>query len=496
MSIALRMLERRRAAQEREARQSARLAAQEPEADDDDDELERKQRVLEAWEKGEILSVDTSKCDITKPVPVKNQRVRWPIVCKVADTTDPALVALLRQDDIKKILRAGRNAVRTLRVPVASVTHADRTESHGKSVVGYVIGCKGDGTPGKCVAIQKTLNLLCDLDGNYAGSIRFRSGIMGTLGMERCFVFPMAIVEPEDRCIGEGSLYGAQVHATGFRLVGQCLMVGAPDAWAPDVRDYVLADKDHRLFEYARLGIAPPLMAPQSSQEMSGLVKEGLANMSDDARERQKKGQTKGCAASGTSLRGDKNLTNQKTIGQLARYGGFPSFVLLFEALECTQLNRKPAPWAKGYLKPKLLKRVAKAGLADTDFGPCFVTVLKEEKKLGRQLFCIEGFRFAKEEGTMGPAHVSDFKIETQRGPFPPYDVAVALDLVREGERAPKLPWPPALAPDEVKALIARAEAWSPPASEPSPAPVSEPSPPPAKKLRAAPPRRSTRLAK
>ena len=89
----------------------------------------------------------------------------------------------------------------------------------------------------------------------------------------------------------------------------------------------------------------------------------------------------------------------------------------------------------------------------------------------------------------MGPPHLWDWAINTQRGLFPAYDVAVAMDLVREGERAPKLPWPgPTKAPAEVKALIARALEWSPPASEPSP--------PPAKKQRSGQPRRSKRLQK
>ena len=79
------------------------------------------------------------------------------------------------------------------------------TAASGKSVVGYVIGCKGDGTPGKCVAFQKSLNYLQDLDGNYAGTTKLRSGIMGTLGMEKCFAFPMALVNAEDRCLGEGA---------------------------------------------------------------------------------------------------------------------------------------------------------------------------------------------------------------------------------------------------------------------------------------------------
>ena len=112
MSAALEKLDRRRAARERDARQLARTAAREREADDDDDELERAQRALNAWLHCKVLSVDASECDLTKP---SKKHERWPVVCDKADPTDPALVALQQHDDIKKILQAGRRAMRTLR---------------------------------------------------------------------------------------------------------------------------------------------------------------------------------------------------------------------------------------------------------------------------------------------------------------------------------------------------------------------------------------------
>ena len=463
--------------------------------DDETRDAEERKRVrlaLEAWEALDVLCVDVAKCDLAKPKPAGG----WPVVCKVADTTDPALVALLRHDDIKKILRAGRNAMRTLRVPVASVTHADRTEYHGKSVVGYVIGCKGDGTPEKCLAIQKSINYLHDLGGDYAGSTTLHCGLQGTLGMQHCFVVPMAIVKPEDRCLGEGSLFGAMVYATGYHLVGQCTMPGAPDVWAPDVLADVLADEHHPLHEYAKKGVAPPLIAPKPREEMSRLTKEGKKNQSADATKREREGGKKGSATSGF-VPGAENYSTKKGTEQNSRNGSYSCLIHLAEALECMQLKREPATWAKGVLKPKVLKRIKEAGLANKTFGPSFVTVLPGEEEKGPQLFCIEGFQHTKEEGTMGGPHVWDWAVLTQRGPFPTYDVAVALCLVRKGERAPTPPWGPptgpSRAPAVVKALVERALAWSPPAPEPSP--------PLAKKPRSAakksgPPRRSARLQK
>ena len=123
MTSVIRKLERFRAARERAARERAQSLVEIEADDDDDDERERAWRALQAWEALENLRVDVSKCDLAKPIPVDSSgHVRWPIVCEVADATDQALVALLQHDDIKKILRAGRNAMRTLRVPLASVT--------------------------------------------------------------------------------------------------------------------------------------------------------------------------------------------------------------------------------------------------------------------------------------------------------------------------------------------------------------------------------------
>ena len=455
-SIALKKMETRRAAREREAQE----LVEEIEADDDDNERERVWRRLEAWKKLEILRVETSECDFTKPVPLDSSgHVRWPIVCEVADTTDPTLLALQRHVDITKILRAGRNAIRTMRVPVTSVTHADLTEPYGISVVGFCIGCEDDGTPRKCIAFQKTLHLLSDLGGNYAGSTKLRDGFMGTLGMDNCYVIPMALVKAEDRCLGEGGLYGAQVYSTGFKLVGQCLMQGAPDAWAPSARDVVLADEDHPLHEYALRGVAPPLTAPLAREAMSGLVKEGLANMSDDARERQKKGAAKGRKKHGVGLAGEGNYAKQENTAQNARFGSYTCFLLVWEALECIQDKRPPAPWAAGCgLTPAVLKCVAKAGLADG----YFVTDLPEEPKKGFQRFYIDGFEITKEEGDAG-TDVRYFQIATQRGCFDAFNVAVSLGIFREDQKPPKTPWGGITrAPASIKALVARALAWSP----------------------------------
>ena len=477
----LKKLQTDREAREREARQ----LAQEIEADDD--ERERVRLVLEAWENLEVLRVNASECDFLKPVPVDcHGHVRWPVKLEVADKTDPTLVALQRHVDIKKILTAGRRAMRTLRVPVTSVTHADRTEAWGLSAVAFCIGCEDDGTPAKCLALQKTLNFLHDLGGDYAGSTTLQCGLQGTLGMQHCFVIPVALVKAEDRCLGEGGLYGAVAHSTGVQYLGQCSPPGAPDVWAPDVLDVVLKDEDHPLHEYALAGVAPPMMAPKAREEMSSLIKEGKKNMSAAAKKREEAGRKQ----SGVGLPGKENYSTKKDTEQISRNGSYKHFLFCFEALQCVQHKRKPASWAKGKLTATMLKRLAKAGLADEDFGPCFVTTLKEEKSKGRQLFCIEGFKATKPASARG-AHIWDFIIETQRGPFPVYDVNVALGLFRENEMPPELPWTrPRFAPAEVKALIEQALAWSPPASEPSP--------PPAKKPRAAAkgPRRSTRLKK
>jgi hypothetical protein len=456
MRDALRKLQKDREARERDARQLARTAAREREADDDDDELERAQRALNAWVHCKVLSVDASECDLTKP---SKKHERWPVVCDEADTTDPALVALQQHGSVAKILQAGRKAMRTLRKSASSVTHADYHEFYGKSVVGYVIGCKGDGTPGKCVAFQKSLNYLQDLDGNYAGTTKLRSGIMGTLGMEKCFAFPMALVNAEDRCLGEGGLYGAQVHSTGFELVGQCVMQGAPDGtWAPDVLKYVLADERHDLYAYAKAGVAPPLMAPKSREEMGALVKDGLANMSDDARERMKKGNKKGGLKSGVARPGKEHMSNSTEDFVLAKTKGFTYFAYVAEAHECIRDKRPPAPWAAETLTPEVLKRVAKAGLADG----YFVTDLPEEQEKGQQRFYIEGYvttRGTDERGHHG-TDVRDYEIVTQRGPFDAHSVAVGLRLFGENERPPNLPCPRD-APRAVKALVARALAWS-----------------------------------
>ena len=485
MSSVIRKLERHRAARERAARELAQSLVEIEADDDDDDERERVQRVLHAWEALEALSVDASECDLAKSKPAGG----WPVVCKIADTTDPALVALQQRDDIKKILQAGKKAMRTLRVPTDSITHADRTEYYGKSVVGYVIGCKGDGTPGMCVAFQKTINYLHDLDGNYAGSMELRCGLEGTLGMQHCFVIPMAIVKAEDRCLGEGSLFGAMVHATGYHLVGQCTMPGAPDVWAPNVRELVLADDAHDLFECARLGVAPPMMAPQSSEERSKSTKEGKKNMSVDAKKREADFLAKCRKKHGCGMPGKQHRACSTEVAVLAQTKGFTYTLFIAEALECIRDKRDPAAWANKKLTKRLLKRVADAGLAQFEFW----TELPEEKDEGVQGFDIEGFELTKDKDkTQRGAHVWDWVVHTQRGPFPVYDVSVALRIFGENEAVPKLPWGAGVhnAPVAVKELIERALAWSPPASEPSPPPAKKP------RARAAPPRRSSRLKK
>ena len=91
MRDALRKLQKDREARERDARQLARTAAREREADDDDDELERAQRALNAWVHCKVLSVDASECDLTKTL---KRGESWPVVLDAADKTDRVLLAL------------------------------------------------------------------------------------------------------------------------------------------------------------------------------------------------------------------------------------------------------------------------------------------------------------------------------------------------------------------------------------------------------------------
>ena len=482
------------------SRREAEAEAAEALAQLDDDETRDAgeiERTKEAWLTGGVLSVDVSRCDFTKPL---TEKECWPVVCKTVDATAPKLCALQENADFKSIMRAANSSLRRLRLQ-RPLTPEDFGAYPGASVIAAAVGFHDDGTIKGMIWFQKRVRWLEQLKWNYAGSTVLQCGLEKTFKAPNCVVCSVALVEGVNADEGEGCGYEGMLIATGLMYACQCVPGGVSRTtrlalWAPEVLEVVLADEKHHLHEYAKQGIAPPLMAPKPSEERSKLAKEALANISPAARKRMHAGGKKGYEKSGTGLRGKENLTNSTKLPVVSRYGGYASFVLIAEALECIQHKRKPASWAAGKLTPAVLKRLAKAGLADTDFGPCFVTVLPEEEKKGRQLFCIEGFRFEKEGGTMGPPHLWDWTLDTQRGAFPAYDVAVALSLVREGERAPKLPWgPPSWAPVEVTELIDRALAWSPP--QPSPPPTKKPrSAPRPKKPRSAPPRRSGRLNK
>jgi hypothetical protein len=483
----LRKLEARRAAREREARELAQLVEEIEDADGDDDR-KRALDAMEAWLNKRPLRVDSSECDLTKTL---GRNESWPVVCKAADATDPAFLALERNGDFKKIMKAAKAFLRTICMSAASVSHADRTERFGASVIGCVIGCNNDGTMEKCIVVQKTVLQLLDVGGSYAGSTTLQSGLKGTFGMPNCFVVPLGIVNHSDRCIGEGGVFGAQLIATGHKYVGQCPMGGVPatlTSWAPDVADAILANPDHDLYQHALNGTPPPLTTTATSEEISAATKKGKKNMSAGAKKREADNLAKYRQKHGCGMPGKQHRSCSTEVAVLAQTKGFTYTLFIAEALECIRDKRDPAEWAKPKLTKRLLKRVADAGLAQFEFW----TVLPEEEEKGVQGFDIEGFELTKEEGTLGTCHVWDWVVHTQRGPFPVYDVSVALKFFGANERPPKLPWGrgglPSEAPAAVNALIARALAWSPPASQPSP--------PPAKKQRSGQPRRSKRLQK
>ena len=470
-----------------DGRRKAEAEAAEAMAQLDDDETrdaEEIERTKEAWlTAGSFIRVEVDEdCDFDA-----GKGDGWPVTCTKLDATDRALCALKRQPDFGKVMRAARQALRTLKLR-RSFTPEDMGAPWGASAIAVAVGYKDDGTIEGMVWFQKRLRLLQDLGWNYGGSTEMHCGLDRTLKAQKCLVHVVAHVEGKDSDRGESSAFEAMLIATGFRHACQCPMRGVGETglqvWAPGPLKTVLADPQHDLHEYARKGIAPPLTPPQSREEMSASVKEGKKNMSAAAKKREDAGRKKGGDKSGCGLPGKENLQHSTKPSVLARLRGFSCLVHLAEARECIQLNRKPAPWAEGFLKPKLLKSVAKAGLAKDEFW----TVLPEEKEEGVQGFDIEGFRFTKEEGHIGGPHLWDWVVDTQRGPFPVWDVADALGLVSEGKPAPKPRWWMQQAPRAVKELIDRALAWTPPASEPSP--------PPAKKPRSAPPRRSGRLNK
>ena len=478
----LRKLEARRAAREREQREMAQLVA-DMEAADDDDERKRARDAMAAWLEGLPLRVDASECDLAKPL---KKHERWPVVCKKADETDPALLALKRNGDFKKIMKAAKAFLRTLCVSARSVTHKDRTERNGKSAIAFVIGCNNDGTMEKCVAIQKSIMELLAVGGSYAGSSKLQSGLKGTFGTQNCFVIPVGIVKAADRKIAEGGIFGAQLIVTGHTYVGQCPMAGVPatlTSWAPDVADSILANPDHDLYQHALNGTPPPLTTAATSEEISAATKEGRKSMSAAAKKGEADNRAKCRQKHGCGLPGKRHRSCSTRVAVLAQLKGFTYILFIAEALECIRDKRDPAAWAAKKLTKRLLKRVADAGLAKFEFW----TVLPEEEEEGVQGFDIEGFELTKEEGTIGTCHVWDWVVHTQRGPFPVYDVAVALKIFGENERPPKLPFAPGKTrpPPAVKALIERALAWSPP----------QLSPPPAKKPRGE-PRRSARLNK
>lgn len=299
-------------------------------------------------------------------------------------------------------------------------------------------------------------------------------------------MYPLALVEGTDADRAEGSAFFAMVVATRLEHACQCPPGGVGAAgvpiWAPSILKYVLDRPHHDLYKYAVHGEAPPLTTPQTRAELSAATKEGMDKMSKDAKKRDAAGKQKGSAKSGVYQPGKANINCSTKDSVLARLCAYRYALFIFEALECIRDSRKPAQWAAQRLSRARLQRVGDAGLTCYEF-EC---VLPEEKKKGIQGFDIEGFKYERPEGTRGTSHVGDWVVDTQRGDFAVYDVAVALDLFGENERPPALPWvAPANAPTAVKALIARALAWSPLASQPSP--------PPAKKPRSE-PRRSARL--
>ena len=141
------------------------------------------------------------------------------------------------------------------------------------------------------------------------------------------------------------------------------------------------------------------------------------------------------------------------------------------------------APWAEKKLTPAKLERVKAAGLDEY----YFLDRLTKGSQL--ELFDIERFVVNKTEGARG-THTCDFYVDTQRGEFPTYDVAVALKIFGKKERVPAFPWTHSgfsSAPASVKQLIEWGIAWRPPAAQPSP--------PTTKKPRSE-PRRSARFQK
>ena len=425
--------------------------------DDETRDAEEIERTKEAWlTAGSFIRVEVAEgCDFDD-----GKGDSWPVTCTKLDATDRALCALKRQPDFGKVMRAARQALRTLKLR-RSFTPEDMGAPWGASAIAAVVGYKDDGTIEGMIWAQKRLRWLQELEWNYGGSAEMRCGLDRTLGAQNCLVHVVAHVEGKDADRGEGSAFEAMLIATGFKHACQCPMRGVGETglqvWAPGPLKTVLADPQHDLHKFARAGIAPPLTTPQSSEERSKSTKEGMANMGPDARKRQAAGQEKGRAKHGVGACGQENWSTKKKAAQLARYHGYPYFLFIAEALECIRDKRDPAAWARSKLTKARLKRVADAGLAQFEFW----TVLPTEEKKGVQGFDIEEFLVVKPDGILS-THVSDYQIETQRGPFPPYDVAVALGLFRATERPPKLPWgAPRYAPAAVNALIARAVAWS-----------------------------------
>ena len=456
-----------------DARRNAEAEAAEALAQLDDDETRDAEEIKltkEAWlTEGSFIRVEVDEdCNFDQ-----GKGDAWPVTCTKLDATDRALCALKRQPDFGKVMRAARQALRTLKLR-RPFTPEDLGATWGASAIFAVVGYKDDGTIEGMIWAQKRLRLLQDLNWNYGSSTELRCGFDRTLKAQNCVVHVVAHVEGVDADKGEGHAFEAMVIATGLKHACQCPPPGVPPTnlrvWAPAPLEAVLANSQHELYKYAVARIPPPLIAPPSSEEMSRLTKEGLADMSADAQRRFADGQKKYREKTGVGLRGKDNYGSKNEAEQLSRLRSYSCWVHLLEARECVQLNRKPAWWAAEVLTPAVLKRVAKAGLKKDEFW----TVLPTEEEKGVQGFDIEKFIDAKLDGHRG-AHVSDHQIETQRGPFPTWDVAVAVKLFREDERPPKPPFKKSYAPRVVKDLIERALAWSPPASEPSPPPAKKP---------------------
>ena len=118
----------------------------------------------------------------------------------------------------------------------------------------------------------------------------------------------------------------------------------------------------------------------------------------------------------------------------LAKVGGRSYLLYILEALQCLVHKRDPAPWAEKKLTPAKLERVKAAGLDEY----YFLDRLTKGSRL--ELFDIERFVVNKTEGARG-THTWDFYVDTQRGEFPTYDVAVALKIFGKKERVPAFPW-------------------------------------------------------